>query len=85
MAWLVTAYEFRGRGVLEWALLLPLAIPTYIAAYAYLDILHPVGAVQGWLRALLGYGVRAISACRMSAPWAGASCSWASCFTLTSI
>lgn len=54
-AWLVSAYEFRGRGILEWALLLPLAIPTYIAAYAYLDILHPVGAVQGWLRLMLGY------------------------------
>src|SRR5690606_8152634 len=35
-AWLVTAYDFRGRAVLDWALLLPLAIPTYIVAYAYL-------------------------------------------------
>src|SRR5690606_30877853 len=45
-AWLVTAYDFRGRGALEWALLLPLAVPTYIVAYAYLDVLHPVGPVQ---------------------------------------
>jgi iron(III) transport system permease protein len=54
-AWLVTAYEFPGRRFLEWGLLLPLAVPTYIIAYAYLDILHPVGAVQGLLRDMLGY------------------------------
>jgi len=54
-AWIVTAYDFRGRGLLEWALLLPLAVPTYIVAYAYLDILHPVGALQGALRGVLGY------------------------------
>lgn len=54
-AWLVTAYEFPGRRMLEWALLLPLAVPTYIIAYAYLDILHPIGPVQGAIRWLLGY------------------------------
>ena len=53
-AWLVTGYDFPGRRVLDWALLLPLAVPTYIVAYAYLDILHPVGPVQTALRALLG-------------------------------
>lgn len=54
-AWLVTAYDFRGRRVVDWALLLPLAVPTYIVAYAYLDILHPVGPVQTALRFVLGY------------------------------
>ncbi|OZI60935.1 ABC transporter permease [Bordetella genomosp. 11] len=54
-AWLVSAYEFRGRRVLSWALLLPLAVPTYIVAFAYLDLLHPLGPVQGAIRALLGY------------------------------
>ncbi|MGF9564246.1 iron ABC transporter permease [Neorhizobium sp. JUb45] len=54
-AWLVTAYEFPGRRLLEWALLLPLAVPTYIIAYAYLDILHPIGSVQGAIRWVLGY------------------------------
>lgn len=53
-AWLVTAYDFPGRRVVDWALLLPLAVPTYVVAYAYLDILHPVGPVQTALRALLG-------------------------------
>ncbi|MEB2843932.1 ABC transporter permease [Endobacterium cereale] len=54
-AWLVTAYDFPGRRMLEWALLLPLAVPTYIIAYAYLDILHPIGSVQGAIRWVLGY------------------------------
>jgi iron(III) transport system permease protein len=53
-AWLVTAYDFPGRRILDWALLLPLAVPTYIVAYAYLDILHPVGPVQTALRGLIG-------------------------------
>ncbi len=52
-AWLVSAYDFPGRGALSWALLLPLAMPTYIVAYAYLDLLHPLGPVQSLLRALL--------------------------------
>ncbi|KWF07114.1 ABC transporter permease [Burkholderia pseudomultivorans] len=54
-AWLVTAYDFPGRRVLSWALLLPLAVPTYIVAFAYLDLLHPIGPVQGAIRWLLGF------------------------------
>ena len=54
-AWLVTACDFPTRRVLHWALLLPLAMPTYIVAFAYLDLLHPLGPVQGALRWLLGY------------------------------
>ena len=53
-AWLVTMFRFPGRRVFEWALLLPLAVPTYIIAYAYLDVLHPIGPVQTTLRELLG-------------------------------
>jgi len=55
LAWLVTAYDFPGRRVLAGALLLPLAMPTYIVAYAYLDVLHPVGPVQEAVRAVLGF------------------------------
>jgi iron(III) transport system permease protein len=54
LAWLVTAYDFPGRSTLTWALLLPLAVPTYIVAYAYLDLLHPVGIVQTGIRAAMG-------------------------------
>lgn len=53
-AWLVTRADFPGRGVLHWALLLPLTVPTYIAAYSFVDLLHPLGPFQGAVRALLG-------------------------------
>lgn len=53
-AWLVSACDFPGRRVFDWALLLPLAVPGYIVAYSYLDILHPLGPVQGAIRWLLG-------------------------------
>jgi iron(III) transport system permease protein len=54
-AWLVTVCDFPGRRVLHWALLLPLAMPTYIVAFAYLDLLHPIGPVQGAIRWALGF------------------------------
>src|SRR5690606_16066348 len=54
-AWLVTAYEFPSRRILTWPLLLPLSVLTYIIAFAYLDLLHPIGPIQTAIRALLGY------------------------------
>ena len=54
-AWLVTAYQFPGRDTLAWLLPLPLAIPTYIVAYVYVDLLDAIGPVQGALRALVGW------------------------------
>lgn len=54
-AWIVTRYDFPFRQTLQWALLLPLAVPTYIVAYAYVDLLHPIGPLQTLLRALLGF------------------------------
>ncbi len=53
-AWLVAAFDFPGRRFVEAALLLPLAVPTYVVAYAYLDLMHPLGPVQSGLRALFG-------------------------------
>jgi len=53
-AWLVTAYRFPGRRILEWGLLLPLSVPSYVMAYAYLDVVHPVGPLQTGLRNFLG-------------------------------
>ena len=50
-AWLVTMHDFPGRRVFEWALVLPLAVPTYVMAYTYTDLLQFVGPVQTWLRA----------------------------------
>jgi iron(III) transport system permease protein len=53
-AWLVTAYRFPGRRLLEWGLLLPLSVPSYVMAYAYLDVVHPIGPLQTSLRGLFG-------------------------------
>ncbi len=55
-AWCVTAYDFPGRRSLEWALLLPLAVPAYVMAYAYTDWLQFAGPVQTWIRATTGWG-----------------------------
>ena len=54
-AWLVTMFEFPGRSVLQWALLLPLAMPAYIAAYTYTDVLEFAGPVQTSLREMFGW------------------------------
>jgi iron(III) transport system permease protein len=54
-AWIVTAYQFPGRNLLVWLLPLPLAFPTYIVAYVYVDMLDSFGPVQRALRAIFGY------------------------------
>ncbi|MFY9992865.1 MAG: ABC transporter permease subunit, partial [Rhodoplanes sp.] len=54
-AWLVTAYQFPGRNLLVWLLPLPLAFPTYIVAYVYVDVLDALGPVQSLLRSLTGW------------------------------
>lgn len=50
----VTLFDFAGRRVLEWALLLPLAMPAYVLAYAYTDALQFSGPIQRALREALG-------------------------------
>jgi iron(III) transport system permease protein len=50
----VTLFDFTGRKVFEWALLLPLAMPAYVVAYAYTDFLQFSGPLQTALRSLLG-------------------------------
>ena len=54
-AWLVATSDFPGRRVFEWALLLPLAVPAYIVAFVYTDILEFAGPVQGLLRDIFGW------------------------------
>ena len=54
-AWLVTMYRFPGRRYFQWLLLLPLAMPTYIIAYTYLELLDYSGTVQTILRGLFGW------------------------------
>ena len=50
----VTLFEFPGRRIFEWALLLPLAMPAYVLAYAYTDFLQYGGPLQTWLRTAFG-------------------------------
>ncbi len=57
-AWLVTMCRFPGRQIFEWALLLPMAIPAYVVAYVYTDLLEYAGPVQGALRASFGWTTR---------------------------
>jgi len=54
-AWLVTMCHFPGRAVWEWALLLPMAMPAYLVAYTYTELLQFAGPVQGSLRAWFGW------------------------------
>jgi iron(III) transport system permease protein len=54
-AWLTAMTDFPGRRVFEWALLLPLALPAYVMAYVYTDLLQFVGPVQSALREWFGW------------------------------
>lgn len=54
-AWMVTMYRFPGSRWLEWLLLMPLAIPAYIGAYALVDFLEYAGPVQTGLRDLFSW------------------------------
>jgi iron(III) transport system permease protein len=53
-AWLTTMYEFPGRRLLSWALVLPLSIPPYIAAYTMVGTFSYTGAAQRLFRVTLG-------------------------------
>jgi len=54
-AWLVVMCRFPGKRLFEWAMLLPLAVPTYVIAYAYTDFLQYAGPVQEALREAFGW------------------------------
>jgi iron(III) transport system permease protein len=54
-AWLVVVFDFPGKRIFEWALVLPLAMPAYVVAYAYTDFLQFSGPVQTALRAMFGW------------------------------
>ncbi|MDA9135785.1 iron ABC transporter permease [Ascidiaceihabitans sp.] len=57
-AWLVTMTRFPGVRLFEIALVLPLAFPSYVLAYAYTYILDHPGIVQSTLRDVMGWGPR---------------------------
>ncbi|WP_396587879.1 ABC transporter permease [Bermanella sp. R86510] len=49
-AWWCARYEFKGRNYLQWIMVFPLAIPAYISAYIYTDLLDYAGPIQNQLR-----------------------------------
>lgn len=53
-AWMTTLCRFPGRRLFDWALLLPMAFPAYVIAYAYTGLLDYAGPVQSSLRDLIG-------------------------------
>ncbi|WP_082735825.1 ABC transporter permease [Polycladidibacter stylochi] len=54
-AWLVTMCRFPGRRLFDIALLLPLAVPTYIIAFSYVELFDYTGVIQSTLRAVMGF------------------------------
>ena len=58
LAWFVVHHRFPGRAVLEWALILPLAVPAYVIGFAFIGLFEYAGPVQGALRRWLGAGAR---------------------------
>ena len=54
LAWLVATYRFPGHAVLEWLLVLPLAMPAYVLGFVFLAIFDFAGPVQRTLRAVTG-------------------------------
>ena len=54
-AWVVASYKFKGYKIFKWLLVLPLSIPTYIAAYAYFDILDVFNPFLIWIRSAISF------------------------------
>lgn len=59
-AWLVTGYDFPGRRVFSWLLVLPLAMPAYILGFVFLSTFSYAGPVQRAMRAVLGDDIGAL-------------------------
>lgn len=61
LAWLISLCEFPGRRWLDWALMLPFAIPAYVLAFVMIGVLDFAGPVQTFLRGWLGSDFRMFS------------------------
>jgi iron(III) transport system permease protein len=57
LAWLTAVCEFPGRRFFSWALMLPLAVPAYVTAFAMIGLLDYTGPLQTLLREWFGSGV----------------------------
>ena len=54
LAWIVAVYDFPGRAFFSWALLLPMAMPGYVFAFAYAALFEYTGPIQTFWRNALG-------------------------------
>ncbi len=54
-AWLTAMYEFPMRGFFFWALMLPLAVPAYVAAFTWIGVFDYTGWISTWLRESRGW------------------------------
>nr|WP_229809697.1 ABC transporter permease subunit [Formosimonas limnophila] len=59
LGWLVAMHDFAGRRWLEWALMLPLAVPVYVMAFSQLGLFDYTGPIQTLLRGWTGVNVQA--------------------------
>jgi iron(III) transport system permease protein len=66
-AWQVTVHDFPGRRLLEWALLLPLAMPGFVAAMAYVDGLERL--IPLYVKVRTAFGVEAFLSVQRVVPW----------------
>jgi iron(III) transport system permease protein len=58
LAWLVSRYDFPGRRLFDWLLILPLAMPTYVMGFVFLAVFDYTGPVQRAFRTVAGGPVR---------------------------
>ena len=81
----VTLFDFKGRKVFEWALLLPLAMPAYVVAYAYTDFLQFSGPLQTTIRHSFGIEGRVFPEVRNTAgaAWVFTFCLYPYVYLLT--
>ena len=57
-AWLISQYDFPGRSIFSWAMILPLAMPGYVMAYAWADMMGVAGPIQSHIRDMTGLSAR---------------------------
>nr|WP_232209259.1 iron ABC transporter permease [Alkalilimnicola ehrlichii] len=58
LAWLTARCDFPGRGLFDWALILPLAVPTYVLAFVFVGLFEFAGPVQSFLRETVSSDLR---------------------------
>jgi iron(III) transport system permease protein len=66
-AWIISAHDFPGRRLFEWMLLVPLAMPAFVAAVAYVDLLEGLIPFYVWIRQ--HHGIDAFLLSQKVAPW----------------